>query len=68
MIKISFEYTLVNTAIIKVEPKITKDASTTDLEICLAGAIKEWTIDSVEKSGLVKEAGINDILNNIGKT
>ena len=67
MIKISFEYTIVNTDVIKVEPKIVKDITTNEIELCIAGSTKEYVMDQIEKSDLIKEPNIKDILNNIGK-
>jgi hypothetical protein len=67
MIKLSFEYTIVNTDIIKVTPIIIKDDTTTTVELCLAGSTKEYVMDQIEKSNLIKEPGVNEILNNIGK-
>jgi hypothetical protein len=67
MIKLSFEYTIVNTDIIKVEPKIIKDETTNEIELCIAGSTKEYVMDQIEKSNLIKEPGVNEILNNIGK-
>jgi hypothetical protein len=68
MIKISFEYTIVNTDVIKVEPKIVKDTTTNEIELCIAGSTKEYVMDQVEKSNLIKGTNIKDILSNIGKT
>ena len=68
MIKISFEYTLVNSSVVKVEPKITNYPSTIITETIMAEAIKSLTMDMINKSGMIKTPDIQSILSNIGKT
>jgi hypothetical protein len=64
MIKISIEYTIIDTTIFEVIPEITIDKTTTVIEKIMAESLKILTENGIKEQ---KKVDISNITDNIGK-